>query len=655
MTTPTKSFDLRDLDKSVRPQDDFYRFANGGWVDNNPIPNDRASWASFDAVEEMNLERLRGILEKVSAKRHTRGTNEQKLRDFWLEFINMEKRNKQGLTPLRGMLDKLDAIQSVDDIFAFITRSHRLGVYLFWNFGIGPDDKQPSENIVFFGQGGMGLPARDYYFESSERFLVIRDKYIDYIKRVFELSGCATADAHSRALSVMYFEKRLAEHAMRPQEMRDIYKVYNKLSSAEIAALMPLPEFERYFTEMGFAQEKAFIVQHPDFFQNLYKLLQSTDLAVLKDYLHAHLLSGLAPHLSDDFINAHFDFYGKVLSGTKELPALWKRGVDVITAMLDHAISPLYVRHYFDESAKDQMHELSANIKIALGRHIEGLSWMSVQTKKRALKKLENFDIMVGYPDKWRDLNGLRIGRAAHIENFFAANKFNKDYNISKLGKPVDRREWGMAAATVNAYIRFELNHLVFPAGILQPPFFDPHVDSALNYGAIGAIIGHEAGHAFDDQGRKYNEAGVLSDWWAKQDEKKFNQLASLIISQFNGYSILDGVRVNGELTQGENIGDLCGLNIAFDAYVAALNGGNKGRKINGFTPVQRFFLGWARLWRGNIRDEFAHTLIVNDPHSPLQWRANGPVTNMDAFHEAFDTKPGDGMYKPSDERIVIW
>lgn len=647
-------FDFGNLDTSVRPQDDFYRFSNGTWIDNNPIPSDRPRWGTFMELHERNLERLHGILSDIAEDEEVpTGSNEQKLRDFWNEFMDTDKRNRLGTQPIQKELDDIDQIANLDDAQGVIAHLGRLGIGTFWGFEVDVDDKAPTNNIIFLKQGGMGLPTRDYYFD--EQFEEVRTKYLNYVQEILQLLGYSKRRARSAALAVMRIEEQLAQHAMRPQEMRDVDNVYNKLGREQLAELASGIDWARYFDAMNASGEEEFIVKQPEFFRNLNTLLCSTSIKELKQYLLFRMVSAFANQLSDDFDNARFNFYSKVLSGTEEMPPLWKRGVELVTSDLDHAISPLYTARYFDEGAKQVMGHLVANLKHVFRERIRKLSWMSGATKQRAIEKLENFDVMVGYPDERHSMEALSIGRNSHLENFLNVSRFNVDYMLGKLGNPVDRREWAMPAPTVNAYIRHELNHLVFPAGILQPPFFNPEADDAFNYGGIGAVIGHEMSHGFDDRGRKYDASGRLNDWWEAQDAEEFNALARLIVEQFSGYTILGDLHVNGELTQGENIGDLGGLCIALDAYMDTLSESERKKKINGFTPVQRFFLGWAQIWRSNIKEELARQFINRDPHSPNVWRTNGPFTNMDAFHEAFGTKPGDELYKEPEERIVIW
>lgn len=650
----TTGFDFNGLDASVRPTDDFYSFVNSIWLKENPIPQDQPRWGSFSELHATNLKRLHGIIREITEdKSVVSGSNRQKLRDFWFEFMDDEKRNDLGIEPLKEELDLIDSIKSSKDFQNVIARLHLLGVGVFWSFDVGPDDKNPIENIAFMSQSGMGLPSRDYYFD--EQFEDVREKYRQYIQRIFVLLGYDQEEARQAEVAIMRIETCLAEHAMRPQEARDIDNVYNKLTREQLVKLVPEVDWERYLARIGAGEEETFIVTQPDFFKYLNAQLPLNSTKELQYYLRFHLASMLAPQLSDDFLHAHFDFYGRTLSGTQELLASWKRGVELMTSQLDHMISPLYVEQYFDEGAKKHIEVLVANIKEALAARIQRISWMSDATKEKARKKLENFDIMVGYPDNWRSMDGLTIGRHSHIENVLNIRRFNRAYSLGRLGKRVDRKEWGMPAATVNAYIRFELNHLVFPAGILQSPFFNPELDDAFNYGGIGAIIGHEAGHAFDDQGSKYDADGFLNDWWNEEDKEQFKALTNLIVEQFNDYVVLGDVHVNGELTQGENIGDLGGLNFAFEAYMETLSPAEKRKKIGGFTPAQRFFLGWARIWRTNIRPELQRQYINTDPHSPAEWRTNGPLTNINAFHKAFGSRPGDGMYKPPRKRIVIW
>jgi len=643
------------IDSTVNPADDFYRFANGGWMKNNEIPASETRWGSFNLLEDFNKKALQGILEETaSMKGSKKGSPEQMVGDLYASGMDTTAIDKAGISAIQSELDKINAIQDVSQLVNEITREATLGMNPLWGFYVGPDDKIVSRNICNLWQGGLGLPDRDYYLKSEPREKDIREKYVTHIAKMLQLSGESEADATKHAATIMAMETAMAKVSMDRVTMRDPYKVYNKFALADLSAKTPGLDWKTILGAMKIQKEDTVLVGQPAFFTALAGMLSSTPIDDWKVYLKWHLVSGMSAYLSKDFDQESFNFFGKVMRGQQEQKPRWKRVLSVVDGAVGDQLGKMYTDKYFTAEAKKRMMELVNNLEVAFEARIKQLDWMSDSTKAKANEKLHSFIKKIGYPDKWKDYTGLEIVRDSYVKNILASNLFDYNYMISKLGKPVDRTEWGMTPPTVNAYYNPAFNEIVFPAGILQYPFFDLNVDDAAIYGGIGAVIGHEMTHGFDDQGCQYAADGNLKNWWSAEDKSRFDAKTNMVKEQYDAFTILDGKHVNGALTLGENIADLGGVTIAYDAFKRTKQGqGNE--KIDGFTPDQRFFLSWAQVWRQKIRDEEAAQRLVTDPHSPGEHRCNGPLTNFAPFYAAFGVKEGNKMFKPEAQRAKVW
>ncbi len=643
--------DITLIDQSVKPTNDFFAHANGIWLKNNPIPADKSSWGSFYVLREESLHALHEILEELMSKEPVQGSEEQKLRDYYATGMNMEKRNQQGNEPLKKYFQLIDGIETPDDYIGIVQKLHRIGIMPFWSFGISPDEKNSSRVLPYFGQCSLGLPERDYYFRDDEKSKNLRQQYLEHIQKMFALADFS--NPQEIAQRVFDVELNLAKFSMNPTELRDIIAQYNPYTEKELQKLSPDIAWSSYLRYVGLPELETCIVAQPKFFQALAVLLKELHIDAVKDYLRWHLIRAAASFLSDDFVNQNFNFYGKILNGTPEIPALWKRCIDKTDNAIGEALGKLYVEKHFSREAKQQINELVDNLTIAYERRIKNLDWMSSDTKEKAITKLKAIQRKLGYPDVWRDYGALAIGTESFFENECAASAFEFDRMIAKYGKPVDRTEWLMTPSTVNAYYWPNLNEIAFPAGIMQPPFFDPNAYAAINYGGIGSVIGHELTHGFDDQGSLYDGQGNLQDWWTSEDKEKFGIKTKLIVKQYNSYKVLDDINLNGSLTQGENIADLGGLVIAYDALQEHFNKHGRPELIDGFTPEQLFFYGYARCECDHRRPEIQRMLVLTDPHSPARFRVNGTVINMPPFHDAFKAQTGDPLYTISP--LVIW
>lgn len=643
------------IDYTVNPADDFYRFANGGWMKNNEIPASETRWGSFNLLEDFNKKALQGILEETaSMKGSKKGSPEQMVGDLYASGMDTTSIDKAGISAIQSELDKINAIQDVSQLVNEITREATLGMNPLWGFYVGPDDKNVSRNMCNLWQGGLGLPDRDYYLKSEPREKDIREKYVLHIAKMLQLSGESEADATQHAATIMAMETAMAKVSMDRVTMRDPYKVYNKFALADLSAKTPGLDWKTMLGAMKIQKEDTVLVGQPAFFTALAGMLSSTPIDDWKVYLKWHLVSGMSAYLSKDFDQESFNFFGKVMRGQQEQKPRWKRVLSVVDGAVGDQLGKMYTDKYFTAEAKKRMMELVNNLEVAFEARIKQLDWMSDSTKAKANEKLHSFIKKIGYPDKWKDYAGLEIVRDSYVKNILASNLFDYNYMISKLGKPVDRTEWGMTPPTVNAYYNPAFNEIVFPAGILQYPFFDLNVDDAAIYGGIGAVIGHEMTHGFDDQGCQYAADGNLKNWWSAEDKSRFDAKTNMVKEQYDAFTILDGKHVNGALTLGENIADLGGVTIAYDAFKRTKQG-QGSEKIDGFTPDQRFFLSWAQVWRQKIRDEEAAQRLVTDPHSPGEHRCNGPLTNFAPFYAAFGVKEGNKMYKPEAQRAKVW
>ncbi len=632
---------------------DFYQYADGGWL-KNPIPADRPRWGTFDELRQRNLEDLHAILERLAAdKSAPTGSEERKLGDFYGACMDEAAIETNGLAPITPELARIDAIKDVPELRAEISRLQPMGADVLFNFGSEEDRKDSTMVVAAAIQAGLGLPERDYYLKKDEKSVKLRDQYVAHVTKMLELSGEKTATASANAKAILALETRLAEASQNNIDFRDPDKTYHPLPAADVAKAHPNLEWVRYFQEQGVPASITVNVWQPDFFKAADGLLKSVPLATWKTYLRWRLLSSAAPSLPKRFVDENFAFFSKTLSGIPELPPRWKRCVNATDAGLGMALGKIYVQSYFPPEAKQRADEMVKNLLAALRDDIQTLDWMSEPTKKAAIAKIATFDTRIGYPVKWRDYSSLAISRASHGANVIAANQFEWKRDIAKIGKPLDRTDWGMTPPTVNASYNSAKNSITFPAGILQPPFFYAEGDDAINYGGIGGVIGHEITHGFDNSGRKFDAKGNQVDWWTDQDAKNFDERAKCIIQQFDGYFIEPDVHQNGELVQGESIADLGGLTIAYKAYKKSLEGKPAPPAIEGLTPDQRFFISWGRIWASNNRPEFARLIVATNEHPLGKYRAVGTVVNMPEFARAFSCQPGAAMVR--EPRCQIW
>ncbi len=655
--TPSKNapaFDLKNMDTAVKPSEDFYTYANGSWLKNNPIPPEESRWGSFNELIEKNTAALKVAAEKAAAGNAGSEPEIKKVGDYYASGMDEKTIDAAGAKPLDEELKKIDGIKSREDLELAIAHLHNIGINAFFGFTSGQDDKNSKMVIAQAYQGGLGLPDRDYYTKEDDASKKLREQYIAHVTKMLTLLGEPAEKASADAKKVMALETSLAKPARTRVELRDPQKNYNKVDVAGLQKLTPDWNWKSYFKAIDLADPGDINVGQPDFFKAANGVFAKTSLDDWKTYLRWHLVHAAATELSSDFVNENFDFFGKTLTGAKELKPRWKRVVTATDQALGEALGKIYVAENFPPESKARMIELVKNVQSAMADSIKSRDWMDEKTKEEALKKLAAFTVKIGYPDKWRDYSALEVDRGPFVLNAMRAAKFETDRELKKIGKPVDRNEWGMTPPTVNAYYNPNMNEIVFPAGILQPPFFNANADDAINYGGIGAVIAHEISHGFDDQGRQYDAEGNLRDWWTKESAEKYKERADKIVKQYSAYEPLPGMHINGELTQGENIADDGGVKLAFAALQKALKG-KPQEKIDGFTPEQRFFLGWAQVWRANMRDEALKLRLNTDPHSPGKYRANGPLSNTPEFKKAFDLPDNCPMVRPADQIVSIW
>lgn len=645
-----------NMDTTVKAGDDFYKFANGTWLKNNPIPAQYSRYGAFEVLEEENYVQLKTILAEASAdKTAAEGSVNQKIRDFYNSGMDSVKIDKDGINPLKAELEQINSFATIADVQNMIAMQHASGNYpLFYLFG-SPDDKNSNQVIASTYQGGLGLPDRDYYLGTDARSKEIRESYVKHMVKMFVLAGSAPEQAAKDADIVMKIETEIAKFSSTRLELRDPNANYNKTDLAGLQKMAPGLDWKAYFDGIKLQATNEINVGQPKFMTGVTKLLNTVSVADWKVYFRWDLINSAASSLSSDFDKEHFAFYGTVLSGVKEQQPRWKRMLDQTSSSLGEAVGQLYVQKFFPPEAKKRMVELVGNLKISLGERIDGLTWMSETTKKEAHAKLAKINVKIGYPDKWIDYSSLSIGTDSYYANKKNARQFSVNRDIVKIGKPVDRSEWGMTPQTINAYYSPNMNEIVFPAAILQPPFFFMDADDAVNYGAIGMVISHEMTHGFDDQGRQYDKDGNLHDWWLADDSKNFEGKTKVLVDQYDNYKILDSLHVDGKLTLGENIADLGGMNVAYNGLQKALEGKKKDEKIDGFTPDQRFFLSYAQVWRANIREKETMRRLKEDVHSPGDARVNAIVYNIPAFYTAFNIQPADKRYIAPENRANIW
>jgi putative endopeptidase len=651
----SKLLDPANMDTTVHPGDNFFQYANGSWLKNNPIPKSETRWGSFNLLQENNYKALHSLLDSAAGvKNAPAGSIVQKVGDFYRTGMDSASIDRAGITPLNNILARIDAIKDANGIIAEAAQEHTEGLDPLFSFGISPDDKNVTKEICQFGQGGLGMPGREYYIDNDARTTKVRDAYKQYIPQMLQLMGEDKAAADKDATDIYNLERNLAGASMTRVEMRDPYKLYNKFDVNGINKLTPGLDWKMLLTDLKVSGQDSMIVGMPAFFTEVAKQLKATPITTWKKYMKYHLVNEMSPFLSAAFDTTHFNFYGKAMSGQQEQRARWKRVMQTVDRSEGELLGQLYVDKYFKPEAKKRMQELVNNLQQTYADRIQKLDWMSDETKKKALNKLNAFMKKIGYPDKWRDYGALTIVNNDYVKNVLASSQWEYNYELNKLGKPVDRAEWGMTPPTVNAYYNPAFNEIVFPAGILQFPFFDEKADDAVNYGGIGAVIGHEMTHGFDDQGRLYNAEGNLSNWWMPADSANFTAKADKMVDQFNKIVVIDTSHANGRLTEGENLADLGGLNIAYEAFRKTKQGqGNE--KIDGLTPDQRFFLSWAQVWRANTRPEEMARRLKTDPHSPSELRCNVPISNMEAWYKAFNIKDGDKMFRPEADRARVW
>ncbi|MFM7017085.1 MAG: M13 family metallopeptidase [Bacteroidota bacterium] len=652
-TTQLKGIDYAAIDKSASPSDDFYHFANGTWLKDNPVPADQSRWGSFDVLADENNKKIRTVIEEVAGdKTAQQGTLRQKLRDFYNLAMDSAKAEEQGISMIKSDISRISSLNSKEDVLLCMADMTAKGVDNIFGFYVSRDLKNSSKNVLYLSQSGLGLPDRDYYLKDDERNVSIRKAYVEHMTNMFNLLGMTASD--KIAQSVLDLETKIAQISMSRVEMRDEEKTYNPKTLPELSAMCNSIDWQLYMKTNNIPVPEKIIVNQLNFFTGLQDLYANTDVATWRNYMLWKYISGCAGQLNSAFVNESFNFNGKVLSGTQVMRPRWKRAVSACDGSIGEIVGQLYIQKYFSPDLKIKVGAMVKNILAAYKIRITKLDWMSQETKAKALEKLAKFNTKLGYPDKWKDYTKLDIKNDSYVLNCQRAEAFSYRENIDKLNKPVDKSEWQMLPHQVNAYYEPTLNEIVFPAAIMQPPFYYPGADDATNYGALGAVIGHEITHGFDDQGSKYDGNGNMFDWWTEKDKTQFEARAKVLIDCYNGYEALPGAFVNGELTIGENIADLGGLSTAYYALQMA-NEGKKPVSIQGFTDEQRFFLAFAQVWKQNIKEEMLRKRLLTDVHSPANFRVQGTLSNMTEFYKAFSVKDGNKMYRKDNERAKIW
>ncbi len=642
------------MDTTVAPQEDFYRFANGNWIKNNPVPESESRWGSFNEVKERNNEIIKDILKDAAATTDAeKGSATQIVGDYYHCIMGEAKRAADGVSPIQPWLDKINNLKQ-EELPLFLADFHKEIGGTPFSFSIFEDLKDNEEYGVYLGQHGLGLPDKEYYFKADDKSVETRQEYVKHINKMFELAGLDVANAGEKILAT---ETSLAQDMMNRVEQRNIAALYNKMAYSDIKSKWSNFDWDAYFAAVGITGFDTVIVMQPKYLDKFNTALKTMSMADWKLYFQWELLNATATVLSPKMEEQNFAFYSKYLRGAKEMKPDWKRAIDAMTSTVGDAMGKAFVDEAFSPEAKEKINVLVDNLQKALGERLDNLSWMSDSTKIEAKAKMASFTRKLGYPDEWKDISGMDISRESYAANRMAVNAWNFEDMLSKYGQPVDKTEWGMPAHMVNAYYNPLQNEIVFPAGIMQPPFFDPNAEDAVNYARIGAVIGHEMIHGFDDQGSRFDSKGSFNNWWTPKDLEQFTTQTAILIDQYNQFKPIKGndeVRVNGELTLGENIADFGGLTVAFEAFQKAQQG-KEGEKINGYTPEQRFFIAFGQIWKGNARDEFLRTQVQTDPHSPTEFRVNGTLANMPEFFEAFNVEPGDPMRQPEDKIATIW
>lgn len=647
------AFDLANMDTTVAPCHDFFQYTGGGWIANNPIPSTESRWGQFNILIEENNKKLKGILEELSQKKGLKkGTQEQQIGDLYHSVMDSSKIEKDGLTHLQPFLDELASVSSKEDLLKLLPKYQFDGVSRMFGFYVSPDSRNSNRNMLHNTQSGLGLPDRDYYLKEDESSVEIQTKYKAHVANMFTLLGKTADEANAIAATVFNVEKDMAGLMMSRVERRNPIATYNKMSAQELNDLAPNLNINGYVAALGVAPD-SIIVGQPEYIKNLGNLYSTLSLEDWKTYLSWKVVDSKADQLPHAFVQANFDFYSGTLRGIKEMKPRWKRALGVVSGSLQEQLGRMFAKQYFPEGSKKKVEQMVENIREAYRDRINGLEWMSSETKGKAIEKLNSFTYKIGYPNKWEDISGLDISADSYFQNSLSISRYGMKDNLADLTKPVDKDEWFMGAHVVNAYYNPLYNEIVFPAGILQPPFYNPEADDAINYGAIGGVIGHEFTHGFDDQGSKYGADGNLSDWWTAEDREKFNALAGRMVEQYSAYSPLDSVNVNGQLTLGENIADHGGLTLAYYAFKKSIDGKPEPAKVDGFSWNQRIFMGWAQVWQTNSTDKALRVQVMTDPHSPGKYRVVGPMSNMREFEEAWGC--AGEMSRSDEDKIVIW
>ena len=655
-----QGINLEYIDETVSPSEDFFRYVNGNWLNNTEIPSDQGRWGSFNELREYSREAVLQVLEQAAQDAsYVEGSDERKAADFYAIGMDSLLAERVGVNPLQSWFEEIDAIEDESGLQKIVAKMHSYGANPFFGFFIFPDLVNSEIMNIYIDQGGMAMPDRDYYTKTDEKSEEIKTKYRELISSMFRKAGFTNEEGAANSDIVMSIEGKLAEAALPRVERRDPRRLYNKRSLEELNDLCASIDWNQYLTDVGVTGYEELIVTEPDFFTGVQEIISTHPVSDLKVYLKWHAINSAAPYLNHDLVKENFEFYGKTLRGTEEMRPRWKRVLDQTGGALGEAVGKLYVAETFPPEAKEAAREMVDNILEAMGDRIRSLEWMTDSTKEQALKKLSTFTVKIGYPDEWRDYSDLTVETgtesSSYFQNVMNSAKFQHDRQIAKLGKPVDKKEWGMTPQTVNAYYNPLNNEIVFPAAILQPPFYNYEADPAVNYGGIGAVIGHEISHGFDDQGSRFDSEGNMTNWWTDEDRSRFDERTGRLIAQYDAFEPLEDNNVNGRLTLGENIGDLGGLSVAYDGMMKHFEKNGSPGEIDGFTQEQRFFISWATIWRIKYRDEFLRNQLITDPHSPGMYRANGPISNMESFYEAFGVKEGDAMWRADSVRVKIW
>lgn len=651
----TVTLDFTYMDTTTSPNDDFYQFANGTWLAQNPIPDEESKWSSFNVLSDRNNKVLRDILEKAKANLGENGSATYLIGNYYTSFTDTVTRNEKGHVPIDDYLAEIVAISDVDGLIKQVAKLHSIGVRNTFGMHIEQDAKQIELYRVHMNQSGLGLPSKDYYFNEDERTTGIRDAYKVHIARMFELTGSSNEEASKNAAIAYGFEEGIAEVSLRPVEMRDPDKMYNPMTVDQLSDLSASMKWNQYLNERGIEEIDTLVIAQPDFMVAIGKMVEEVSLENWKVYLQWRLINSFSQNLDMEMERESFSFFYSKMRGTKKMKPLWKRGINAVSgSAVGEALGQAFVEENFSENAQKKVNEMVDNITTIFHERIEELDWMSVETKAKAKEKLDGFTRKLGFPEQWEDFSSINITANDYVSNTISSRTFGINKNLAKLGTPIDKTEWGMYPQIVNAYYNPALNEIVFPAGIMQAPFFNESYEDAVNYARMGAVIGHELTHGFDDQGAQYDATGKMQNWWSSEDSTKFSERTQKLIDQYSAFEVLEGVFVDGQLTLGENIADLGGLTISYYAYQRSLEGKEK-KLINGYSPEQRFFLAFAQVWKNNIRDGALVVRVKSDPHSPGKYRVNGTLSNMPEFFEAFNIEEGDAMRQSTEEIAKIW